>query len=99
MLQYYNRQDNPATFETIAEVCASGAAYGFISRENFRESEVTTDFLRARPNTLEIALERFEAFTLEDEIIRLLELGKVTPQPVNGSEVAADFILQKLRSA
>ncbi len=26
MLQYYNRQDNPATFETIAEVCANAPA-------------------------------------------------------------------------
>ncbi len=88
-----------AGYSTIGEVCASGAAYGFISRENFRESDVTSDFLRRRPNTLEIAQARFDAFTLDEEITRLLNLGKIAPLPVNGSEIAADFILQTLREA
>ena len=88
-----------AGYSTIGEVCASGAAYGFISRENFRESDVTADFLRKRPNTIEIAQSRFEAFTLDEEIARLLDLGKIAPLPVNGSETAADFILQTLRAA
>ena len=88
-----------AGYSTIGEVCASGAAYGFISRENFRESDVTSDFLRRRPNTLEIAQTRFDAFTLDDEIGRLLDLGKIAPLPVNGSAVAAEFILRTLRAA
>ena len=82
-----------AGYSTIAEVCNAGAAYGFISRANFRESDVTADFLRRRPNTLEIAQERFEAFTLDEEINKLLELGRIPPQPVNGSRIAAEFIL------
>ena len=82
-----------AGYSTIAEVCNAGAAYGFISRANFRESDVTADFLRRRPNTLEIAQKRFEAFTLDEEINKLLELGKIPPQPVNGSKIAAEFIL------
>ncbi|MBQ6510041.1 MAG: hypothetical protein IJI07_11260 [Flexilinea sp.] len=86
-------------YSTIGEVCASGSAYGFISRENFRESGVTTDFLRRRPNTFEIAQARFDAFTLDEEITRLLDLGKIAPLPVNGSDVAADFILRTLRAA
>ena len=88
-----------AGYSTIAEVCAAGAAYGFISRDNFRESEVTSAFLRGRTNTLEISRERFEAFTLDEEIGKLLEMGKTDPQPVNGSVIAADFILQKLPAA
>ena len=88
-----------AGYSTIGEVCAAGAAYGFISRENFRESEVTSAFLRRRRNTLEVAQDRFEAFTLDDEIEKLLAMGKTDPQPVNGSEITADFILQKLRAA
>ena len=88
-----------AGYSTIAEVCSSGAAYGYISRENFRESDVTNAFLQKRRNTLEIAMDRFEAFTLDDEIEKLLELGKIEPQPVNGSDIAADFILQKLQAA
>lgn len=88
-----------AGYSTIAEVCASGAAYGYISREGFRESEVTSAFLRKRTNTMEIDHERFESFTLEDEICQLLDMGKVDPQPVNGSDITADFILQKLRAA
>ncbi len=82
-----------AGYSTIAEVCNAGAAYGFISRANFRESDVTADFLRRRPNTLEIAQDRFEAFTLDEEINKLLELGRIPPQPVNGSRIAAEFIL------
>ena len=90
-----------AGYSTIAEVCAAGAAYGYISREGFRESGVTTAFLKRRPNTMEVSLDRFEAFTLDEEIENLLKLGKIDPLPVNGSDVAADFILdsQKLRSA
>ena len=84
-----------AGYSTIAEVCASGAAYGFISREYFRESEITADFLRRRPNTLEIDLTRFEAFTLAEEIEQLLTLGKTAPQFPNGSDIAAEFILRK----
>ena len=83
-----------AGYSTIAEVCASGGAYGYISRENFRESDVTAAYLKARPNTLEIALDRFENFTLDEEITRLLELGKTAPQPINGSDIAAEFILE-----
>ncbi len=88
-----------AGYSTIAEVCASGAAYGFISRDNFRESEITSAFLRRRPNTLEIRQDRFDAFTLDEEIEALLEKGKTAPQAVNGSRAAADFILQKLQAA
>ena len=88
-----------AGYSTISEVCSSGAAYGFISREYFRESDVTAAFLRRRVNTLEIDNDRFEAFMLEEEISRLLELGKTAPQAVNGSDVAAGFILQTLRVA
>ncbi|MBQ6519053.1 MAG: hypothetical protein IJI14_10050 [Anaerolineaceae bacterium] len=82
-----------AGYSTIAEVCAAGAAYGFISREDFRESDVTADFLRHRPNTLEIALDRFESFSLDEEITELLALGKTVPQSVNGSTIAAYYIL------
>ena len=88
-----------AGYSTIGEVCASGAAYGFISRSNFRESEVTSAFLNNRPNTLEISLERFEKFLLNEEIEALLALGKTCAQPVNGSGIAADIILQTLRAA
>ncbi len=88
-----------AGYSTIGEVCASGAAYGFISRENFRESDVTAAFLRRRKNTLEIDRERFERFTLDEEIGKLLELGKRDPLPVNGREIAADFILRTIRAA
>ena len=82
-----------AGYSTIAEVCAAGTAYGYISRENFRESEVTSAFLAQRPNTLEIALERFEDFTLDEEIEKLLALGKTQPQYPNGSHIAACYIL------
>ena len=88
-----------AGYSTISEVCASGAAYGFISRDDFRESGVTKAFLQRRPNTLEIPYERFSAFTLDREIEQLLELGKTVPQPVNGSDIAADFILRTIREA
>lgn len=88
-----------AGYSTIAEVCAAGAAYGFISRENFRESDVTAAFLRRRPNTLEIRQDRFDAFTLDDEINELLRLGKTDPQPVNGRDISADFILRTLQAA
>lgn len=88
-----------AGYSTIGEVCAAGAAFGFISREGFRESGVTTDFLRRRSNTLEVSQKRFDAFTLDEEINQLLELGKTAPQPVNGSEIAANFILQKIRES
>ena len=85
-----------AGYSTIAEVCAAGTAYGYISRENFRESDVTSAFLAQRTNTLEIALDRFESFTLDEEITELLRLGKTSPQPVNGSDIAASFIISKL---
>ncbi len=88
-----------AGYSTISEVCAGGAAYGFISRDDFRESGVTKAFLQKRPNTLEIAYERFTAFTLDREIEQLLEMGKTAPQPVNGSDAAADFILRTIREA
>ena len=88
-----------AGYSTIAEVCAAGAAYGFISRDHFRESDVTSAFLRRRPNTLEISQAHFDAFTLDEEITELLRLGKTDPQPVCGRNVAADFILQMLQAA
>ncbi len=88
-----------AGYSTIAEVCASGAAYGYIRRENFRESDVTAAFLRRRKNTLEIDKKRFERFTLDEEISKLSSLGKRDALPLNGRELAADFILQKLRAA
>ena len=88
-----------AGYSTIGEVCASGAAYGFISRDNFRESDVTSAFLRNRPNTLEIQKDRFENFTLNEEIGKLLGMGKIAPQAVNGSEIAAEIILRMLPAA
>ena len=88
-----------AGYSTIGEVCASGAAFGFISRDNFREAGVTADFLRRRTNTLEISHEHYESFNLNEEIRQLLAMGKTAPQPVNGSDIAAEFILRMLRGA
>lgn len=82
-----------AGYSTIGEVCNSGAAYGYIERDDFRESSVTASFLEKRPNTLEINPTRFQNFELSPEIDQLLALGKIAPQPVNGSEIASDFIL------
>ena len=60
---------------------------------------MTSDFLRRRPNTLEVSLEHYESFRLDEEIGQLLEMGRPAPQPVHGSDIAADFILRTLRVA
>ena len=85
-----------AGYSTIGEVCNSGTAYGCISRDNLRESMITSAFLAKRPNTMEISPERSNAFTLTEEIETLINMGKIAPQAQNGAELAAEFILNKL---
>lgn len=82
-------------YSTIGEACNYGPAFGYIQREDFRESGVTSAFLQKRPNSLCIAPDHFENFDLYEEIEELLALGKQPPQPVNGSQVAAEYILSK----
>lgn len=87
-----------AGYSTIGEVCASGSAYGYILRDDFRESDVTAAFLRKRTNTLEVQKADFDAFNLDTDIEKLLDLGRVDPLPVNGCDTASDYILKVLNA-
>ena len=86
-------------YSTIAENCMSGIPFGYLLRENFRESEVLGKYLEGFENTLLVKNEAFETFALNETIEKIVQMKRRPPQTVNGSQIAADFILQKLQAA
>ncbi|MHC1771044.1 MAG: hypothetical protein AB9907_04780 [Flexilinea sp.] len=88
-----------AGYSTIAEVHAANIPFGYILRPDFRESIVLGEYLNRQSNTLEVKWGDFERFDLSGTINQLLSMDCGRYQRRNGSNLAADFILQKLQEA
>ncbi len=90
-----------AGYSTIAEVSAQRTPFGYLLRDDFRESEDFRGYLQDQDFTVEISREHFESFDLAEDIARLSALQPSKGQliPTNGASEAADFILQTLLAA
>lgn len=86
-------------YSTIAEVRSAGIPFAYISRKNFRESEVTASYLQNFSNTIEISQENFDKYQLQDAIEFLTSSKNIEKQISNGSISASKFIIEKLQLA
>jgi hypothetical protein len=84
-------------YSTLAEVYQAGIPFGFIPRENFPESPVLADYIRQRMTGMRIDPARFADGSWVELVPALVTLpASHDPNPTNGADQAADFILGRI---
>jgi hypothetical protein len=88
-----------AGYSTVAELFHENIPFGYMLRSDFRETGPFRSFLQQQSNTLEIEWQTFKDFRLSDAINQLIAMKNPEIRRENGAKLAADLILQKLRTA
>jgi hypothetical protein len=83
-------------YSTLSEVFWAGVPFGYVARDDFRESPVLTSFIEKNMKGLAISGNEFASGAFVSRLRELISLGRVEPQGVNGSDQAAFFIRQLL---
>jgi hypothetical protein len=83
-------------YSTMAEVFHAGVPFGYINRENFRESEIMSAFIRIRIPGLKISQSDFFQGAWLDQLPALLSKQKATRRGPNGAHQVAEFLLQSI---
>ena len=80
-------------YSTFAEVCNNGVPFGYVARENFRESGAIEAYIRAHMPAMAFSEQDFVTGTWINRMDELLQL-KARPKPlVNGADQVAELIL------
>jgi hypothetical protein len=87
-----------AGYSTISEAYYSGLPFGYISRPQFRETEILAKFIKEQMAGIEIAESEFRSGSWIHCIETLLSLPCGQPENTNGSEQIARFICELFRS-
>ncbi|MCE1255264.1 MAG: hypothetical protein LWX83_17160 [Anaerolineae bacterium] len=85
-----------AGYSTTAEVWHTGAPFGYLSRQNFREAPVLGEFIQDKLHGIEFTDTDFESGHWRNLLFELLLAGQNKRPVNNGAAVIADFIKQKL---
>jgi hypothetical protein len=86
-----------AGYSTIAEAYYAGIPFGYVSRDQFRESPILSAFIQQKMQGFEINGETFQTGDWIHSVSNLLELGCRKPESENGADQAAKLIVNFLR--
>ncbi|MDH3349698.1 MAG: hypothetical protein OEM02_16550 [Desulfobulbaceae bacterium] len=79
-------------YSTLAEIYNGGVVWGYISRNDFPESLILSNFITNNMSGLEISVKAFHSGTWVEELPSLLRLPGHNPANRNGSQDGARFI-------
>jgi UDP:flavonoid glycosyltransferase YjiC (YdhE family) len=85
-----------AGYSTVAEVYAAGIPFGYVTRQEFRESSALTTYIDAHMPGLAIAQGEFHHGSWLSRLPTLLALPRLYRKDLNGADQAARFIGQIL---
>jgi hypothetical protein len=80
-------------YSTLAETYFAGVPFGYVERNNFRESAVLVSFVRNRMAGVPIRPDDFYNGSFFSFLSRLLSMPRLQRSKTNGAEQAACFIL------
>lgn len=81
-----------AGYSTIAEAYHAGIPFGYVSRAQFRESPVLSEFIRQRMQGVAINGATFGTGEWADAIPQLLSLPRIDRSEMNGAEQIARYV-------
>lgn len=83
-----------AGYSTISEVFYAGIPFGYVSRDNFRESPVLSQFIQKEMKGLEIDGPTFQSGNWVKRMPELLQLGQMERKTPMGADQAARFLFE-----
>lgn len=83
-------------YSTLAEVYHAGLPFGYVARQDFRESPLLAAYIEQHMHGVAITPAQFDNGSWLALLPRLLALPRLTRQEQNGAEQAAQFIYQLL---
>jgi hypothetical protein len=86
-------------YSTLAEVYHAGLPFGYVARQDFRESSPLSTYIAQHMHGFAISPAQFEDGSWLSRLPQLLALPRLTRQGPNGAEQAAQFICQLLYGA
>lgn len=81
-----------AGYSTVAEVYHAGIPFGYVTRPNFRESNILASFIQKHNPCLNIPSEKFTCGSWIDQLPTLLSNKRIIRQNPNGASQIANFI-------
>jgi len=79
-------------YSTMAEVYRAGVPYGYITRPEFRESEVLVAYIEKHMRGLAMSEGQFQEGTWVDQLLDLLSLPRLRRKEPNGADQIAQFV-------
>ncbi|MCP5046377.1 MAG: hypothetical protein GY940_04340, partial [bacterium] len=79
-------------YSTVAEVFQSGVPFGYVTRENFRESQVMDSFIKDQMSGFPVPESRFHSGAWLKLLPELLSGQRIERGSLNGADQAANFI-------
>lgn len=83
-------------YSTVAEVFQAGVAFGYLIREDFRESAVLADFIDRNIPSLRLDPDAFSSNRWRDDLLTLLSMPRRERYQSNGAMQAARHIIDRL---
>lgn len=87
-----------AGYSTLAEVMMAGVPYAFISRGDFRESDVIIPYINKHLPSLEITEHEYQSGSWIDRLPECFALTANPPHPINGADVIADHLADLIKN-
>jgi hypothetical protein len=85
-------------YSTLAEVYHAGLPFGYVTRQDFRESPILTAYIEQYMHGVAITPAQFDDGSWLSQLPQLLALPRLTRHGLNGADQAARFICQLLPS-
>jgi hypothetical protein len=79
-------------YSTLSEVCWAGIPFGYIARDDFRESPVLIAFIEENIKGFAISGDEFAGGDFASRLPELFALGRIERQGLNGADQAARFL-------
>jgi hypothetical protein len=83
-------------YSTLAEVYHAGNPFGYVARQDFRESPILTAYIAQHMPGIAVTPEQFDDGSWLSQLPQLLALPRRTRHEPNGADQAAHFICQLL---
>jgi hypothetical protein len=85
-----------AGYSTLAEVMMAGVPYAFISRGDFRESDVMIPYIKKVLPALEITEQEYGSGAWFDRLPECFVLTSNAPNPINGADTIAGHLVDMI---
>lgn len=85
-------------YSTLSEVYWAGIPFGYIARDNFRESPVLVSFIEKEMKGFPVSRDEFAGGAFVPRVRELFALGRIERKGLNGAEQAARFIFNLIKN-